>query len=104
MCSQRQQQLQHVTITLTLNNNKISEMKNGSLSGLSLLKRLLWSVLPPEAMLMPMTGAAKGDHADFGLPPETMWEPMLSLAAVGKEAFFADCRLITENEGHRRLL
>lgn len=72
MYSQRQQQLHHITITLTLNNNKISEMKNGSLSGLSLLKRLLWSVLPPEATLMPMTGAAKGDRADFELPPKTM--------------------------------
>lgn len=66
MCSQRQQQLQHIKITLTLNNNKISEM-NGSLSGSSLLKRLLRSVLPPEAMLMPMISAAKGDHVDVSI-------------------------------------
>lgn len=40
------------TITLTLS-NKISQMKmNGSFSGLSLLKRLLWSILPLEAMLI----------------------------------------------------
>lgn len=67
MCSQRQQQLQHVMITLTLNNNKTSEMKNGSLSGSSLLKRLLWSVLPPKAILMPMISAAKGDHVDVSI-------------------------------------
>lgn len=36
---------------MTLSNNNISELKNGLVSGLSLLKRPLWSKLKPEALL-----------------------------------------------------
>lgn len=45
-------------ITLTLSNNKISEMKNGLFSGLNLFERLLWYLMPPETMLTSMACAA----------------------------------------------
>ncbi|MEJ1269449.1 hypothetical protein NN561_000259 [Cricetulus griseus] len=71
-------------IILTLSNSKISKMKNGSFSGLSVLQRLPWSMLPPETMLMSAV------HADT--------------TCYGQGSFFYsgidDCRLIIENERH----
>jgi hypothetical protein len=46
------------TINLVVN-NKIAEMKNSLLSGLSLLERLLWSLLLPESMLTSMAPAQR---------------------------------------------
>lgn len=63
-------------------NNKIDEMKNSLLSGLSLLKRLLWSLLLPGSVLMS--------------------------TVPGQRSFFCytmdDLRLVTENETLRKLL
>lgn len=40
------------TSTLTLNNKRSQMKTNGSFSGISLLKRLLWSILPLETILI----------------------------------------------------
>lgn len=116
------------THTLTLN-SKIAEMKNGSFSGLSFLRRLscmdhtalnihdqsqgqrlsMIHVLLWEAMLIAIICAAIRDQGGClwsELPPEAIWKPMIR-AAVGcyvqASSFCSDihdCRLITENERH----
>lgn len=45
--------------------SKVSEMKNDSFSGLSLMERLLRSVLPPLAVLMSLVLVAARGHADI---------------------------------------
>lgn len=40
------------TVALVLNNNKMAKMKNYLFSGLGLLERTLWSLLPLEATLV----------------------------------------------------
>ena len=68
-------------ITLALSNYRISEMKNGSFSGLNLLEISLWSILPPEAMMLSMVHAVAPDQVEAldscvspwsGLPLEAM--------------------------------
>lgn len=40
------------TIILALSNSKMLEMENSPFSGLDLLERYPWSMMPPEAMLV----------------------------------------------------
>lgn len=93
-------------ITLALSNNKLSEIKNGSLVWIKLPQKntkvcaaaeghagihspcysqgswwWLRSMLPPEAVLMCMICAADGSHVDG-----CSWS-ILPLAVIGKEAF-----------------
>lgn len=75
----------------------MSEVKKGSFSGLSLLKRLLWPMLPSEAVFMSVIHVAARYYADVhslgGRDPccqlKTMLKSMLLQAAMGKEASFA---------------
>lgn len=53
---------------LTENNSKMSEAENGSFSGLSLLERLLWSVLLQEALLVSVAHAATWGQVDVRDP------------------------------------
>lgn len=68
-------------ITLALSNYRMSEMKNGSFSWLDLLEISLWSILPPEAMMLSMVHAVAPDQVEAldscvspwsGLPLEAM--------------------------------
>lgn len=52
MQTQHQYMLPSHIIVLTLSNYRMSELKNASFSGLNLLKGLLWSILPSEAMMV----------------------------------------------------
>lgn len=61
------------TVTLILSHSPIPEKKNGSISGLNLLERLLWSGLPQAvltswSMLMPVVHIAVSGHADASDP------------------------------------
>ena len=71
--------LPNCTITLTLSNNKPSEIKNGSSSTLSLLKRLQWSILSPI-----------NHEVHSSVPPEIMWQSMICAATgcYGQESSF----------------
>lgn len=50
--------LLNLTISL-IQNNKILKIKKWLIEGLFLLKRLLWPMLPPEAMLLSVICAAR---------------------------------------------
>lgn len=52
-------------ITLTLSNSKISKIKSGLFSGLSLLERPAWSTLPLRALLMPVVSVATRGYEDI---------------------------------------
>lgn len=57
------------TITLTLNSSRMSEIKRGSLSALSLLEVFPWSMLPPKALLVSMVvSVAARSHAEICVP------------------------------------
>lgn len=53
------------TIILTISNSKICKMMNGLFSGLSLLERLPWSMLPPEAILVSQVHTAVNGHINI---------------------------------------
>ena len=72
------------TISLTLSDSKLSEMKSSSCAVLSLLKRHLWFVLRPEAMLASVVGFAAGYNGQG------------NFLCSGINA----CRVIIENERH----
>lgn len=77
--------------------------KNGSLSGLLLLERLPWSVLPLEALLMPTICVASENHVKFLIHAAA--DCIFSNRQGGIFCSGIDnCRLITESERHWRLL
>lgn len=56
------------TITLALSNGRMFKMENSSFSRLGLLKKLPWSVPPPEAILVPVLRATDEGCAGVGGP------------------------------------
>lgn len=63
-------------MALALNNYRMSGMENVSFSGMGLLERPLWSVLPPETMvisLVYLTAGGKMDICGLGCCPMLYW-------------------------------
>lgn len=73
----------------------VPEMKNGLSSGLGLFKRLPWSMLQLDSILMSVVHAATGNHADIHAP-------CCSWLLCARKLLFCgginDYRLITEKE------